>query len=179
MDADALFNQMHIPIEWLLNYWSITPTTSLAMAADPDAARNYDSKGRVYLNTGFIIAQNNEKTHEMLRALDECPEEKRYEGCKKWADTRFDEQAAFGEYVRYDYEEYVKELPCAEANGEWDLAKCKGVFIHHMWWRTRDVANKFGEKTTQSLMSRLHEHVIEERTHIVQQSHGGGAYGEE
>jgi hypothetical protein len=170
MDADALFNQMHIPVEWLLNYWSIDSTISLAMALDPEGPQNNDTNGRRYANTGFIIAQNNPKTYEILTALDECPEETRYEGCAVWADTRFDEQAAFGRYVRYDYDEYIKELPCEEANGEWDLEICKGVFIQHMWWRTDTVSKRFGEQTLQSLMERVHENVMDDKRRIVKET---------
>lgn len=167
LDADALFNQMHIPIEWLLNYWSINVTTSLAMALDPPGAVNNDTYGRRYSNTGFIIAQNNAKTHEILKAWDECPRETRYKGCSEWNKVRFHEQSAFGTYVRYDYDQYLKELPCDEANGEWDLENCRGVFIQHMWWRTPTVRSHFGDRTLQFLMERMHKHAMDEKEKII------------
>jgi hypothetical protein len=167
LDADALFNQMHIPVEWFLNYWSITPTTSLALALDPPEPQNNDTSGRRYANTGFVIAQNNPKTHEILKALDECPDEGRYKGCGKFRKEGFHEQGAFGSYVRYDYDDYIKELPCNEANGEWDLESCKGVFVQHMWWRTPTVRKHFGDETLQALMARMHGHAMKDKKMIV------------
>ncbi|KAF2005039.1 hypothetical protein P154DRAFT_457557, partial [Amniculicola lignicola CBS 123094] len=151
LDSDALFNHMQVPIEWLLNYWEINSTTSLAMALDPPSDTNEDAHGRRYTNTGFIIAQNNPKTFEILQAWDECPSENRYQGCSHWNRVGFHEQSAYGEYIRYDYDNYLKELPCNEGNGEWDLEACRGVFIQHMWWRTSTARSHFGDRTLQSL----------------------------
>ncbi|OQO12645.1 hypothetical protein B0A48_02107 [Cryoendolithus antarcticus] len=169
LDADALFAHMHIPIEWLLNYWSIDSTTSFAMALDPPGIENEDSLGRRHVNTGFIIAQNNPKTFEILEAWQDCPTEERWPGCARWRGERFHEQSAFGEYVRYDYEEYVKELPCTEANGEWDLDICRGVFVQHRWWRTAGTRQWVGEQALQKLMERVHEGLMRE--------HGNGIAG--
>ncbi|KAF2872362.1 hypothetical protein BDV95DRAFT_381883 [Massariosphaeria phaeospora] len=168
LDADAIFNQMHVPIEWMLNYWSIDSTISLTMALDPPGQVNEDKRGRLYSNTGFIIAQNNPKTFEILKAWDECPTETRYKGCAEWNKVRFHEQSAYGSYIRYDYNNYLKELPCGEANGEWDLELCQGVFIQHMWWRTATVRSYFGDKTLQSLMGRMHAEVINEKDQIME-----------
>jgi hypothetical protein len=168
LDADAIFNQMHIPIEWMLNYWSINSTTSLAMALDPPGDINDDKNGRRYSNTGFIIAQNNPKTFEILKAWDECPSETRYTGCSEWNKVRFHEQSAYGSYIRYDYGDYLKELPCNEANGEWDLELCQGVFVQHMWYRTSTVRSHFGDKTLQLLMGRMHADVINQKENIIE-----------
>ncbi|KAF2184101.1 hypothetical protein K469DRAFT_710007 [Zopfia rhizophila CBS 207.26] len=168
LDADAIFHHMQVPIEWLLNYWAINSTTSLAMALDPPESQNNDTFGRRYTNTGFIIAQNNPRTFDILKAWDECPNDERYPGCSEWKKPRFHEQSAFGTYVRYDYEEYIKELPCDEANGEWDHDLCRGTFISHFWWRTPSMRGYFGDVTLQNLMGRLHEQVIDEKKEIIE-----------
>ena len=59
-DADAIVNQIQIPMEWLFNYWDINKRISLAMVLDPDGPEgiNNDTNGRVYTNTSFIILHN-------------------------------------------------------------------------------------------------------------------------
>ncbi|ORY04394.1 hypothetical protein BCR34DRAFT_604905 [Clohesyomyces aquaticus] len=168
LDADATFANPEIPIEWLLNYWSIDPSVSLAMALDPPKPTNNDTMGRRYSNTGFIIAQNNPRTFEILKVWDDCPNDIRYPGCSEWKKPRFHEQSAFGTYVRYDYDEWIKELPCDEANGEPDGEDCRGVFISHWWWRTNQVGTSFGDMTMKKVMGRLHGAVIDEKHKIVE-----------
>lgn len=178
LDADAVFNHMYIPMEWLLNYWSITPDVSLAMAIDYPGEQNNDAKGRPYVNTGFIIAQNNLKTLEILDQWNKCPNDQRWPECSHWNRVRFHEQSAFGEYVRYDYREFLKELPCGEANGEWDMETCKGVFVQHRWWRTEGVRDWVGERVLQRFMERLHDvvvgdEVVKDRTVVVEMPQWG------
>ncbi|CRK30155.1 hypothetical protein BN1708_018456, partial [Verticillium longisporum] len=60
-DADALFNQPDVPLEWMLNYWNVHPKTLVAMAEDPNSPTNQDPKGWVLWNTGFIVAQQGER----------------------------------------------------------------------------------------------------------------------
>ena len=155
--ADAVVNQMQIPMEWLFNYWDINERISLAMALDPDGPEgiNNDMNGRVYTNTGFIIAQRSALTQDILRAWNECPNDTRYPGCSSWKKSRFHEQSAFGSYVRYDYDENIRELPCSEANGEPDYKMCPGVFISHFWWRTNNVKRHYGDYALQSLTERV------------------------
>lgn len=158
LDADATFRYMHLPIEWLLNYWEIKPEHSLTMALDPwEAANpqyNSDRHNRTLTNTGFMLVQNNARTMEILKAWHECPDDTRYAGCSYWKDSahRFHEQSAFGEYVRYDYEEYIKELPCAEANGfpGIKVSQCEGKFIRHYWFEKTLVKLDFRENLMQA-----------------------------
>lgn len=140
LDADATFRFMNLPIEWLINFWRVQPEHSITVSLDPwnpDLPHiNADPFNRTVGNTGFVVVQNNEFTHEILKAWHECPDEARYQGCSKWKYKKTCEQGAFSEYVRYDYENHIKEMPCAEANGYPGVREshCEGRFVRHYWF---------------------------------------------
>lgn len=151
LDADAAFRFLHVPIEWMMNYWDITPKHAITMAKDPwtkeEPQYNSDRFNRTYTNTGFMIVQNTENTMPMLKAWHECPDDVRYANCSQWKQPRFHEQSAFGEYIRYDYEDYIKELDCGEANGfpGVETSNCQGKFIRHYWFEKHLVKVDFRE----------------------------------
>lgn len=161
LDADAGFVHMDLPLEWLMNYWRVTKDTSLALAKDPDSKTNRDSKGLVLLNTGFIIAQKNDRTQEILRELEDCPNDKRWQGCSKWKFDWAHEQRAFGEYVRYDYNKTtdILALRMPEANGP------AGVFIRHDWPKQRDPLEDLQRSFMDMLVTRTHMHFHEDLDH--------------
>ncbi|POS69167.1 hypothetical protein DHEL01_v212440 [Diaporthe helianthi] len=140
LDADATFRFMQLPIEWLMNYWDVEPHHSLVMAKDPwdpkEPQYNSDRFNRTYTNTGFMIVQNNKQVMPILKAWHECPDDVRYPNCSQWKQPKFHEQSAFGEYIRYDYGEYIKELECGQANGfpGVEISHCQGQFIRHYWF---------------------------------------------
>jgi hypothetical protein len=109
IDADAIIQHLEVPIEWLFNKWNITENTSIAMPIDTKENRggddtvSCDSKGKVVLNTGVVIAQALPYTFEMFKAWNECTSEHRYPGCGKWKEEWSHEQRAFSEYIRYDF----------------------------------------------------------------------------
>lgn len=159
IDADAVFTHLEIPYEWLLNRWGVEPGMSLAMATDPVGDPNFDSKGRVNNNCGFITAQNNERTHEMLRSWANCPDDKQFPGCSSFKNVQMAEQGAFGEYVRRAFTRPtdLKELSCNEANGYPESGSgCNGVFVRHMWTAKHDVRDYLARVYAQFMMSRLH-----------------------
>lgn len=166
LDADATFRYMHLPIEWLLNYWEIRPEHSITMALDPwepeNPQYNSDRNNRTLTNTGFMLVQNNPHTMEILKAWHECPDDTRYDGCSYWKNSthKFHEQSAFGEYVRYDYENYIKELPCAEANGfpGVKVSQCEGRFIRHYWFEKSLVKQDFANNMMNAFSLPIQRH---------------------
>ncbi|KAF2009432.1 hypothetical protein BU24DRAFT_414763 [Aaosphaeria arxii CBS 175.79] len=157
LDADATFRFLHLPIEWMLNYWDIKPKDAITMAKDPwDPASpqyNSDRFNRTYTNTGFMIVQNNKKIQEILKAWHECPDDTRYKECSQWKTPKFHEQSAFGEYIRYDYEDDIKELDCKEANGfpGVEISNCTGHFVRHYWFDKSLVKMDYRDNIMQAL----------------------------
>lgn len=148
IDADATIQHLDVPLEWLFNKWGITRKTSIAMPIDTkqilngDKNASCDSKGKVTLNTGFVIAQKLPLTLKMMKAWKECPTEKRYKGCAQWKENWSHEQRAFSEYIRYDFNpdgNNIVEIPCDEAMGYPGLKQnhghilsdCNGRFVRH------------------------------------------------
>ena len=109
IDADAVIQHLEVPMEFLFNRWNIAPNTSIAMPIDTrqnlDGNLNVsmDSRGKVLLNTGVVVAQNMPHTFDMLNAWRTCTDEVRYPGCGKWKFDWSHEQRAFSEYIRYDF----------------------------------------------------------------------------
>lgn len=151
-DADAWFVHMDLPLEWLMNYWKVTKDTSITLAKDPDTTSNRDSKGLVLYNTGFIIAQKSDRTQEILSALEDCPDEKRWPGCAKWKKSFAHEQRAFGEYVRYEYDKTTDILPIIMQ----DANSPKGIFIRHDWPKKRDRLEDLQRGFMDMLIARSH-----------------------
>jgi hypothetical protein len=147
MDADATIQHLEVPLEWLFNKWGIKPNTSIAMPIDTaerhgdNEAVSKDSKGKIVLNAGLIIAQSSTYTIDLLTDWAECPTEKKYPGCSQWKNQWSHEQRAFSEYIRYDYNEdgdNIIEIPCDDAMGypgitkhERIMSDCRGQFIRH------------------------------------------------
>lgn len=139
IDSDALFNRLDLPLEWLMNYWSISPqNNSLALPYDPDTQHNRDRRGNLFLNTGFMIMQNKNKTYEIFKEWDDCANDGgKFPGCtefrnrKGWQPT---DQGGFGTFIRYEYPDEILSLPCTEANGfPESRSGCDGKFIKHVW----------------------------------------------
>ncbi|KAF2439390.1 hypothetical protein P171DRAFT_369640 [Karstenula rhodostoma CBS 690.94] len=157
LDADATFRFQHLPLEWMFNYWQIKPQHSFTMALDPwdpeEPQYNSDRFNRTYTNTGFMVVQNNAHTMQILKDWHECPDDTRYKGCSEWKMPKFHEQSAFGEYIRYDYADYVKELQCAEANGfpGVEISNCQGKYVRHYWFEKQ----KIKEDLQQNMMNAI------------------------
>lgn len=147
LDADATIQHLELPVEWLFNRWGITPQTSIAMPLDTrqildgDEHASEDSKGKLVLNSGVIVAQALPFTFDILTAWKECPSETRYPGCGTWKTIWSHEQKAFSEYIRYDFNPNgtnIVEIPCNDAMGypgitdhRWITSNCTGQFIRH------------------------------------------------
>lgn len=144
LDYDAMFPSPEVPLEWMFNYWKIDKDVMVAMAEDPSGDPNWDDRHKVNMNSGFIIAQSSDNTQRLFKDWAECPSEVRYKGCAKWGKTLFHEQAAFSSLVRYDFldgysiethPQYIRNLPCQEANGIPEVAGsgCVGHLVRHYW----------------------------------------------
>ncbi|PNY23271.1 Uncharacterized protein TCAP_06788 [Tolypocladium capitatum] len=169
IDSDAIFHRLDLPLEWLLNYWQLYPeSNSLAMAVDPDHEWNKDRFNRLYLNTGFIVAQNNPTTYNIFDAWQRCPDEgEPYPECTQFrlnAPGQPTDQGGFGTFVRYSFSESIRELPCMEANGYPESDEgCKGQFIRHLWTGKKDqIKIDVGEQVPGPFLEMFHEQFKEE-----------------
>lgn len=139
IDHDAIFQNLHLPFEWLLNHWNFTRNTSFAMALDNHWGQNEDEHHVLNINAGFIITQNLERSHEILRAWDSCPSNQNaFPNCHNYIFDWPAEQGAWGNYIRRmfnDTNDYI-EIPCTEANGFPGMGtECFGSLIRHFTTR--------------------------------------------
>ncbi|KAF2235922.1 hypothetical protein EV356DRAFT_499146 [Viridothelium virens] len=161
-DGDIVFSRPEIPLEYLLSYWNISSSISLALAEDPDAGYNFDSRGRLNQNCGFIIAQNNAKTHEIMKDWLECPDGTRYEDCDHWKNNHYHEQGAFSNHVRYDYGDWIRTLPCDHANGAPEGGQgCTGKYVRHYWVSKDAIKPAVDETFMQSIFGKAHRQFVE------------------
>lgn len=170
LDSDAVFNRLDVPFEWLMNYWEInSKNNSLALAADPNAKENQDKFGKVYLNTGFIVAQNNEKTFEIFDEWQDCPNDGgRHPECSEFKKNRPGkptDQGGFGTYIRYDYPKDIKELKCTEANGFPEShSGCEGTYIKHLWTgKSNHIKVAIGQQLPGDLLAAFHSQFLKEK----------------
>jgi hypothetical protein len=173
LDSDAIFNNPEVPIEWLMNYWSVSDNTTIALSSEPALERDADDRGNPSENTGFMIIQNHPLTFELYEAWAECPEDTRYENCSHWKHPRQREQAAFSNYIRYDpaFEPTIQILPCLEANGypeRFDETRCKGTFVRHLWGNKEWVKDTMARGVMQAFAPRLHGHFMEDSEALVE-----------
>jgi len=169
MDSDAIWNLPEVPIEWLLNHWNITADTSLAFAGDWDHCIAKDNGSCV--NGGFIIAQQNERTTEIMRAWRDCPYGVQFPGCENWARHFSHEQKAFNEFLIPEYTRPtdIVRLPCDESDGsEGDYTGCHGVFISHFWATKLSVRIGIANTIMRSLTQRLHGYFVSHREELLE-----------
>lgn len=160
IDADSMIPYPNLPMEWLFDYWEITPETLIAMALDPDTPHNRDWNNRTFLNTGFIIAQQSPRTHELFEAWENCPNGTRYPECGRWGREWPHEQSAFGNHVRYDFNrsDDIRVLSCAEANGCPEVAAtgCAGGLVRHYWGDKSSLPASVGDAVLEYFLPQLH-----------------------
>jgi nucleotide-diphospho-sugar transferase len=155
LDADAVFVEPQVPLEWLFDRWNIHDGTLLAMAEDPNLPRNLDSRGHVLWNTGFVIAQNSKRTKELFWDWEQCPTDSKFPGCKHWTQDWAHEQAAFGNHVRYAYNDTdeLRAISCMEGNGSPHINEkdCGGIFVAHHWSKKRQTLGDLGNLISRGL----------------------------
>jgi hypothetical protein len=163
------------------------------MALDNHWAQNEDDYGVLNINAGFIIAQNLERTHEILRAWDSCPSnETMYPGCRKFIQNWPAEQGAFGNFMRRQFNETHDriEIPCSEANGFPGMGtECWGTFIRHFTIGKDRVRDGVAASLAQSLFGLVRQELLQnvDTVKIQRESNeftkswsypGGGAHGD-
>jgi nucleotide-diphospho-sugar transferase len=167
LDSDAIFVEPLVPLEWLMDLWGVKDETTLAaMAIDLDEPSNYDSRGNIMWNTGFVITQQSQRTEDMFDSWVNCPTDEKYPGCSHWEYSWAHEQAAFAEYIRYEYNETdeLVPIPSNDANGSPYIpqnATCGGAFVSHYW-----------HSKNQSIAD-LHELVAGGLSHELEDGRGG------
>ncbi|KAI9172610.1 hypothetical protein HJFPF1_02117 [Paramyrothecium foliicola] len=166
LDADAVFQQMHLPLEWLLSLWNVRPETLVAMSEDPNSPVNRDDKGWVLWNTGFIIAQQSERTQELFNKWEDCPTGRHHPKCTHWAYSWAHEQAAFGAYIRYEYNttDDFAVIPCMDGNGgPRGGPHCQGIFVRHHWFDKHAPVDELYAMLSDQLVQRLHRHFLDHK----------------
>ncbi|KAG6021904.1 hypothetical protein E4U41_002366 [Claviceps citrina] len=173
LDSDAIFRNIDLPFEWLLNYWKLYPdNNSMALAVDPEFDYNRDKFGKLYDNTGFIILQNNPLTYKIMDDWSRCPDDNGpYPGCEKFRSSppgRPTDQGGFGTFVRYNYTQHIRELPCTEANGfPQSVSVCSGTFIRHFWTgKNNHIKVEVGQQIPGPFLRAFHEEFLREKANF-------------
>jgi hypothetical protein len=172
IDADAIFRNLNLPYEWLLNRWNFTEDTSIAMPLDPVMDVNthqpigYTNNkfGEVNPNAGFVTAQNLPRTFDMIEAWISCPEDKeRFPGCDSFRHGWPAEQGAFGEHIRYEFDRDTdfKSFNCTDGNGfPSQGSECRGLFVRHFTTGKGELKGGVGDSLLQSLFLRTHGDIM-------------------
>ncbi|KAF2278810.1 uncharacterized protein EI97DRAFT_219911 [Westerdykella ornata] len=179
IDADATIQHLELPLEWLFNKWGIGHATTIAMPIDTEEVVNgdqhisTDSKGKVVLNTGFIVTQALPLAFEMLDAWRKCTTGARWKDCKQWATQWSHEQRAFSEYVRYDFNPHgnIVEIPCDDAmgfpgiveNNPRVISNCTGQFVRHQTIGKEATKTNAGNALMQSMAELMQKALIQEK----------------
>lgn len=157
-DPDVYVRHPNISIEYLISRYNFTENSSFLMAEDPNEKSNQDSTGRIVLNTGFIIAQNNNLTKQILKQLALCGET--IPGCETWKNKWSQEQRAFSDYFR-DKMKVGSELiiaPCNDLNGyEESGTGCSGTLVTHVWNAKHTIKKRLKKLMLQNLMTILEQ----------------------
>jgi hypothetical protein len=164
IDHDALFRNLELPVEWMLNHWGFSKETSFLMAIDPEAPYNYDHHGKLMINAGMIVAQNLPRTHEILRAWDSCPSNgTEYPGCREYIDKWPAEQGAWSTYIRSQFNrtnDFI-EIPCTEANGFPEMGtECRGNLIRHYTTGKDKVHGGVSASVAQAVLGMTRKHLL-------------------
>jgi len=138
-DSDVVFPHLRLSMEYLLERWNVTEDIALTMGHVPKLPRSYDHVShQLGVNTGFMIVQNTPIIDTLMKDWAECPSEVKYKGCAHWKQVLWHEQSAFNEYIRYDYPNVTREVPCTEVNGAPEHraqgeSHCDGMLVRHYW----------------------------------------------
>ena len=132
LDGDAYITDTAVPFSRLLAIAGFKSTHSLMMAQDPDEEVNYNIHGQRNLNTGFIVARNNNVTRSIFSDILTCPE--RLEACEHLKRDWPHEQGAFSSYVMPTVSSQdLLQADCDLFNGYSTQPYCTGRYVSHAW----------------------------------------------
>jgi hypothetical protein len=175
VEADAIFKELTLPMEWQMNYWNFTKTTNVAIPSDPTEDFNRDWKGQVNLNTGFILAQNTPRTLEIWEGWKSCLD--RFPDCESFRDSWPAEQGAYSSIIRYAYNKPndLLVIPCSEANGYPESnSDCTGSLNYQHFWIKKEqlLKDKAVVPIMQLMMQSLHLDLMIRKDEVLVQKPG-------
>jgi hypothetical protein len=157
-DSDVYVRYPNTSMEFLMARYNFTVNSSLLMAVDPNAKLNQDSKGRIVLNTGFIIAQSNSLTKQILKKWALCIET--IPNCSEWRDRWSREQRSFSEYFREQMKLGTELIAasCDELNGyDTSGSGCSGTIVTHVWTAKHTLMERLKKLMLGNLMTLLEQ----------------------
>jgi len=173
-DSDVIYANLHLPFEWLLNHWGVPyHSSSINMALEPKEVPGWnlnDIHGKHSQNPGFTVIHNAPGEHKiqtMLSKWTNCLSETDYPGCASLKSDWPAEMGGFNNYIRYDFPELVRTIPCTEALGwpEWDM-ECKGLFLRHYTLRKDLVKPGMEEAIARPLMTALQKDMVRQKSKL-------------
>ena len=154
MDGDAFVTDNAVPFSRMFDLAGFETTHSLMMAQDPDIEVNYNIHGQRNLNTGFIVARNNNVTRNIFSAILTCPE--RLEACEHLKRDWPHEQGAFSSYVMPTVASHdLLQADCDMFNGYLTEPYCTGRFVSHAWSGKHLLPALLLDEVLQSLLQAL------------------------
>jgi hypothetical protein len=93
----------------------------------------------------------------------------KFPNCTEWRVKKPNhpsDQGGFGNYIRYEYEDSIRELPCAEANGFLEhKTECVGTFVQHLWTGKNDLLKiAVGKHIPGMFLELFHEKMMAEKS---------------
>lgn len=160
LDSDAIFRNLELPLEWMLNHWGIEPHTILSAAEVPGhGPKQLGYDGNPNLNTGFIVAQRTAHSETFFQKWLECPMGKSYRGtdCERFRFEKQHEQGALSILrSRAPFDQgAVKALACDEANQRPGKGRCDGTLVIHAWSNKRKIAEYVAMSIARVVMGRV------------------------
>ncbi|TKX19720.1 hypothetical protein C1H76_7918 [Elsinoe australis] len=139
-DYDVIFPHLKIPIEWFLDHWNVTQEIILTVGTAPRVPGKIQPmrwdrfRRKLSINSGFMIIQKTPLALDFFKDWMECTSEVKFKGCSKWKTTPLHEQRAYADYIRYEYPNTSREVPCDEVLGsDRQPGLCKGTLVQHLF----------------------------------------------
>lgn len=158
------------PYQWLRKRLNVTQDS----LTHPEPLRSWvsglDTRGHPALNAGVMIIQRTPDTLEMMRRWAECPIGG-YEGCEKLMMNWPAEQGALTEYVRYEFPDRFREIPCDEALGYPGISiGCSGRLVRHYTSEEGLIRRVMGDILLERIMGAVQRGIVQEKDELLMRS---------